>query len=371
MCLTCRSWLPLLAALATCLCLGCRATDPCMPAAAGVPGKPLPQFIMPTVELEIESGKLAEAVRELERLCREADPAHHGVRMTLERQPHKLKTQTAGGIVRATQAPFGEVLRLFCLVTDCGYRMAGDQVVIGPALDRANLWSTNSEAVAAQQRKMETVVVPKVEICGCPCGHTTRFISKRAAERDPDGLGVPISVRNAGFAIFPQRAARHKADAWPYVTVDMDVSNVSVADLMDFLVLVSGGSHAPEPGYLVTGYGIVWGVGATAVPSHPPNTKAARAVEAKLKSITVPQIDFDEVTLQRFWFIRKRSQELDPDNEGINIIFNVPDTAWARTSTARLRLDNVPLATAFDAVCKATGTRWYIMANAVIITGPP
>lgn len=58
-------------------------------------------------------------------------------------------------------------------------------------------------------------------------------------------------------------------------------------------------------------------------------TKGAKAsgIYAKLENIHIPKIEFEEATVaQVVTFLKKRSQELDPENEGVNIIFHQETT---------------------------------------------
>ncbi len=62
---------------------------------------------------------------------------------------------------------------------------------------------------------------------------------------------------------------------------------------------------------------------------------AERGIRAKLQNIILPKVDFEEASVaQVVQFLKKRSQELDPDGEGVNIILQLEAPAGATEPAA-------------------------------------
>ena len=98
---------------------------------------------------------------------------------------------------------------------------------------------------------------------------------------------------------------------------------------------------------------------------------------AKLQSIIIPKLELDEATIaQAVAFLRKRSQELDPDGEGVNILLQLapaaPDAKNAKGGAAApptisLSLNRVPLSEVIRYVCMQADLKFSVESNAVII----
>lgn len=142
------------------------------------------------------------------------------------------------------------------------------------------------------------------------------------------------------------------------------------------------------------------------------------SIEAKLKDIILDKIDFEEATIaQVVAFLKKRSQELDPDGEGVNIILQLKagegtatggattpapeaapawgaapamDGGWGApemapaaapaaaeaapaagftvaTRTVTMSMTNIPLGEVVRYVCLAAGLKYKIESHAVLI----
>ena len=98
-----------------------------------------------------------------------------------------------------------------------------------------------------------------------------------------------------------------------------------------------------------------------------PRDKTA-AMQAKLRSIVLPTIKFQETAIpDAVRFLRRRSVELDPDGEGVNILLQLPADTSGRTVT--MDMDSIALGEAIRYICMAAGLRFRVEANAVVVTG--
>ena len=96
----------------------------------------------------------------------------------------------------------------------------------------------------------------------------------------------------------------------------------------------------------------------------------------KLKRIIIPNIAFDEITLEEALdFLRRRAAELDtlevdPARKGINIVLRQPQDDAPRQEALRiksLRLTNVPIGQALKYICDATNLRYKVDDYAVTL----
>ena len=112
------------------------------------------------------------------------------------------------------------------------------------------------------------------------------------------------------------------------------------------------------------------------VPAAEPTSKEensrAQALEAKLKALVFPKVEFEAVSLREaVQVLRQKSKELDPDGEGINFVVHTSDENPKLT----LSLNNVSLRAILRTITLLTDTEYEVVENIVIIklkseTGP-
>jgi hypothetical protein len=112
---------------------------------------------------------------------------------------------------------------------------------------------------------------------------------------------------------------------------------------------------------------------------------ALHPIEAKLDSIIIPVVSFDDTSLtEALDYLRTRSEELDPDqaHPGINIIAQLPHlpeqlssdyivhATYLKTIARGITIDaeQIPLRVLLDLICTITGTSWRSSEHAVIIS---
>ncbi|MEM8954393.1 MAG: DUF4974 domain-containing protein [Verrucomicrobiota bacterium] len=108
------------------------------------------------------------------------------------------------------------------------------------------------------------------------------------------------------------------------------------------------------------------------VPLFAPSLHAASgtiANQVKLKAIIIPSVDFNQTPLEdAIEYLRQKSDELDKDGFGINIVV---DSKIDRTQpVASLSLKSAPLSAVLGYVCDLTGNRYRVDRNAIIIYRP-
>ena len=95
--------------------------------------------------------------------------------------------------------------------------------------------------------------------------------------------------------------------------------------------------------------------------------KGASLILSKLKSIMIPMIDFEGVTLEdAIEFLRQRTFELDDENpskRGLNFVIQ----GTPKEEVIHLELKNIPLSVALDYICQKTGMRYKVGEFAVTL----
>ncbi|MFA6715541.1 MAG: hypothetical protein WCS27_09200 [Victivallaceae bacterium] len=123
-------------------------------------------------------------------------------------------------------------------------------------------------------------------------------------------------------------------------------------------------------GLLVTvilfGVGTVWGAKTIGANSSSKSEKTSE-LEQKLKSIIIPKINFENVTVETaVQQLHEQSKKLDPDGIGVNIILKTPDKdSKSRVSMALTRRS---LYQTIDFICKVSGLKFRIEKDVVIIS---
>lgn len=126
---------------------------------------------------------------------------------------------------------------------------------------------------------------------------------------------------------------------------------------------------------------------ATAQPAQQPGNRPITAeemakarsmlVQAKLRSITLPSVDFESVTVgEAIDFLRLRTKELDPETDpakkGFNFIIIDPKDPSAKNIPSsrvipELRLKNIPADAVLRYICELTGLRYQVEPHAIVI----
>jgi len=82
---------------------------------------------------------------------------------------------------------------------------------------------------------------------------------------------------------------------------------------------------------------------------YPGRRADTRKIQRKLDEIIIPRIDFEEATIpQVIAFLQKRSKQLDPDGEGVNIILYLEDKGGSPVQVPFDQADSEDWDTRFD-----------------------
>lgn len=109
---------------------------------------------------------------------------------------------------------------------------------------------------------------------------------------------------------------------------------------------------------------------APAAPTAPKKVYAS-PLAAKLDSLVIPRVEFEEATVaQVVTFLKKRSQELDPAKEGVNIMLVERSGATDKIADriVTMNMTNVPLGELLRYVCMATSLQYRVDDYAVVIS---
>jgi len=95
-----------------------------------------------------------------------------------------------------------------------------------------------------------------------------------------------------------------------------------------------------------------------------PDDPRAAELKAKLDRIIIPAVEFEAVGLREAMkVLRRRSQELDPDGEGVNFVVHTGD----ENPKVTLHLTNVSLAAVVRMLTTLTDTEYELDENIVVI----
>ena len=185
----------------------------------------------------------------------------------------------------------------------------GDQVVVGKQLD---------EASAAIGRKLNDLIFPQVEFKAASLNDVVAYLRSKSRELDADGVGVNLTI---GIDI-PNKAE-----------ISMSVKNVSLRDLLGYVTALSNTSYSVSAaGVLIHS---VQKEEPAPAPSAQPEKKTSSANTRRAKEQKVPQVEFSSATLdEAIEFLCRKSQNLDPEKTGVNIILQ----GNAKSASARLTL---------------------------------
>jgi len=194
-----------------------------------------------------------------------------------------------------------------------------------------------------------------------------RVMSKKFDDKEPDlkkkGVNIVLNFTKEEQAALAKKKFTLKLRNVPLkIALEHVVTNVGLRYRVGQYALEIGGKKLPVP--TPTKKGAQGDTGKT-------------IIEAKLKKIVCPLIDFNDVTLEEaLAYFRKKAHELDsePDSrkKGINFVLHLNNLNKAEQKALRnkkisLKLRNVPIATALTFTTKAFGTNYQVTEYAVFI----
>lgn len=92
----------------------------------------------------------------------------------------------------------------------------------------------------------------------------------------------------------------------------------------------------------------------------------ALTLREKLETIVLPKLAAEEKAARDvFALIQEQARKYDPMRTGVNLIYQCPPTALAKTVT--IDFDRVPLGQAIDYLCRACGLQMHLDEHTVVI----
>ena len=240
---------------------------------------------------------------------------------------------------------------------------AQDRATAKPAID------SEEAAVAKLTKKLQTIVIPRLEFRDATVAEAVDFLRKGSAncdkaENDPAKRGVNF-VLNIGAT--PASEAR----------ITLSLSDIPVLDALKYVTGLADLKFTIERSAVV-----IVPLDAKTKPASAPLVRAAPGertiqgkVSGKLNSIIVPQLHFRDATLREAVdFLKKKTVDLDtaepdPARRGFSVVLKLPPTTGdSGEKRITLSLKNVPLMDAFKYTAELAGCEMAIDPYALTIT---
>ena len=225
--------------------------------------------------------------------------------------------------------------------------------------------------VAAMEEKLDSIIIPKLELNKTPLGDAIAFLRQRSVELD--GSDNPKS-RGVNFVL----VGYDENKKIPRITLKL--SNVPLRDAVRYITDLAQRDYSIEAGAIVIS-GQRQGKEVTVLSSSPSAGKREHseaekakvaALEKKLKTIVIPSIEFRDIPLKSAVdFIVSKSMELDAaerdvQKKGINCVL-VGDPKEFQSILISLSMGNVPIGEVLRYTAELAGMSYELQPNAVVI----
>ena len=215
---------------------------------------------------------------------------------------------------------------------------AGDQVIVGKQPD---------EASAAITRKLKALIFSKVEFRSASLNEVVSYLRAKSSELDGGGEGVNFMI---------------DFDKPNSAEISMSVKNVSLREVLGYVTELSDTSFSVSPAGVV----IHSRRDEKPAPSAQPTKSAPSANTRRAKEIILPRVEFNGATLdEAMQFFRRKSQDLDPEKTGVNIV--VQGNAKSAAATLTMSLKQVPLWDALNFAAQLAGLQLEESESAIIL----
>ncbi len=203
----------------------------------------------------------------------------------------------------------------------------------------------------------QKIILPKIEFREATLREAVDFLRKKGVDLDPEHKGVNIVLRGP-----------EKADT----KISLSVTDVPLAEAVKYVAGLGGLEVSADP-YALT----LQPPGAKAVEAPTPavrvlpapGTPAAALMERAAK-IVIPRLEFRDATLdESVEFLRKKSTELDPEKQGVNIVVRHSKTSPEAQIT--VSLTNIPLSEALRYVAQLAGLDVSADEHSFVVAAKP
>ncbi|MFT5470912.1 MAG: hypothetical protein ACI8UO_006044 [Verrucomicrobiales bacterium] len=200
--------------------------------------------------------------------------------------------------------------------------------------------------------KLNSIVIPEIEFADTPLDQAFEFLRHKSRELDSEEPDPELKGINLLILV----------DAKAVDGISLKLQNTTLGDAVRYICEIAGlGARIDESALVITP-----GEAGIAIPI----SKSDGKIEAKLRKITVPMIEFDDTPLSdAIAFLRQKSVELDaeepdPKLKGMNMLLRAGPAAAETEIT--LRLTNVPLVEALRYTAALARLEIRVDQNAVL-----
>ncbi|MCG8600111.1 MAG: hypothetical protein MI807_08230 [Verrucomicrobiales bacterium] len=210
-----------------------------------------------------------------------------------------------------------------------------------------------SEARGSTSQKLQSILIPSMEVVEAPIEDVAKFLQSKSAELDVSGIGVNIII-----------------DASPETlekTATLQLRQVTLGRAIWFLAEVAGLDLKVDRHAVM----LVERTGKSKQRGQP---ESAPELVLKLRTIQIPSIEFQETPFDdALQFLRNLAIKNDPEpnaeKKGINIV-KIPQQGVEDRSVT-MRLSGVPLGEAIKYTCGLANYSVTIQKGAVVVYPTP
>ena len=209
-----------------------------------------------------------------------------------------------------------------------------------------------SEVCASTAQKLQSIIIPSIEVVEAPIGDVANLLQSKSSELDNGGAGV-----NVILDVKPESQE---------LTVSLHLRNVTLGRAVWFLAETAGLDLKVDRHAVI----LIEKTGK----AKPRNPESAPELVLKLRTIEIPSMEFQDTPFDdAIQFLRDLALKNDPDpnvkKRGINIV-KIPRRG-VEDPTVSLKLNAVPLGEAIKYTCGLADYSITIQKGAVIVYPTP
>ena len=200
-------------------------------------------------------------------------------------------------------------------------------------------------------KKLKSIYFPQISFSDAHIFSVIRFLNSLSKRCDPDKVGITFI---AGLD-------KKTVDTLPKVT--MSFTNIPISELLRYVCRSLKIKYKIEKGVVIL-LPIPKGTKEKEKPVEMNNGNKNLTLSKKLKSIIIPRLDFESITVETaVQILHEQSKKLDKDGVGVNIVA----LGSASKKPVDIVLVNRSLYDVIYFICKANGLKFRIEKNAVVI----
>ena len=205
--------------------------------------------------------------------------------------------------------------------------------------------------------KAQKIILPKIEFRDATLREAIDYLSGRKSEEETDRNRVNIVLRGT-----------ENGDA----RISLSLTDVPLIEAVQYVAALAGLEVSAEPYAL-----ILQSPGAKPVEAPTPAVRVvpapgtpAAALMDRAAKIVIPKLVFDQATLDEgVEYLRKKSIELDPEKQGVNIVVKHSKTSPEARIT--VSLSNIPLSEAIRYITELAGLELSADEHAFVLAAKP